>query len=322
MFSPLITGSLTVAAIRAARRAGGGEPLLILTYHRVLVEADPLLPSEPDIGLFREQMSYLARYCQVLPLPEAVARLQAGTLPRRAVCVSFDDGYANNAHVALPVLEELGLKATFFVATGYLDGGCMWNDAVIETLRRFTGSELDLRAVGLGRYELPDIGARRAAINQLLNQLKYRPLDERTKVAAAIAGYAEVILPADLMMSSTDVRLLYEKGMDVGGHTVNHPILARIADDVAWREIVDGRDALTRITGAVPRTFAYPNGGQGTILARPHGDGPRSGLRLRGDDRLGVRCCRDKFRAATEGDALESFPAAAYGKSDVNLSGK
>ena len=79
--------------------AGPRARLLILTYHRVLARPDPLLKDEPDAKTFAAQMDVLSSYCNVLPLPEAVARLKSGSLPSRAACITFDDGYANNLEV-------------------------------------------------------------------------------------------------------------------------------------------------------------------------------------------------------------------------------
>lgn len=65
-----------------------------------------MLPSEPDAATFAQQMGLLAQNFVVLPLREGVARLRQGRLPARAVCITFDDGYANNFTVALPILRE------------------------------------------------------------------------------------------------------------------------------------------------------------------------------------------------------------------------
>ena len=89
-------------------------------------------------------MAALRRYCHPVPLIEGVRGLATGSLPDRAVTVTFDDGYADNAEVALPILQRHGVPATFFVATGYLNGGRMWNDSIIEAIRRAPATELDL----------------------------------------------------------------------------------------------------------------------------------------------------------------------------------
>jgi len=72
-------------------------------------------------------------------LSDAITRLRRGTLPSCAVSITFDDGYADNAENALPLLQKYAITATFFIASGFIDGGRMWNDTVIESVRRAKG---------------------------------------------------------------------------------------------------------------------------------------------------------------------------------------
>ncbi|HEX8606832.1 MAG TPA: hypothetical protein VF774_29590, partial [Pseudoduganella sp.] len=81
---------------------GGRHGLSILIYHRVLPHKDPLFPSEVDAAEFSAQIGMLKSRFNVLPLLEAVRRAKDGTLPPRAAAITFDDGYADNAEVALP----------------------------------------------------------------------------------------------------------------------------------------------------------------------------------------------------------------------------
>ena len=113
--------------------AGSGRhSLLVLMYHRVLPVADPLLPEEPDLATFTAQMDILRAMCNVLPLTEAVDRLYRKSLPPRAACITFDDGYLNNLTYSVPTLVARGLPATIFVAAEFLCGGCMWTDILME----------------------------------------------------------------------------------------------------------------------------------------------------------------------------------------------
>ncbi|MEZ5566599.1 MAG: polysaccharide deacetylase family protein [Gammaproteobacteria bacterium] len=203
-------------------------------------------------------------------LSEALQRLAAGTLPPCAVSITFDDGYANNLHHALPVLESLSVPATVFVATGYLDGGCMFNDGVIEVIRGCGQAQLDLSSLGLGTCSLASDEERRSAIASLLGELKYRPLAERTELVARMADLAGVQVPRDLMLTSAEVKVLHQRGIEIGGHTVHHPILTRLAPDEAQREIADGAARLEAITGTRPRLFAYPNGQPGRDFGPEH----------------------------------------------------
>lgn len=239
------------------------QRLSILTYHRVLPQPDPLRPDEPDVAAFKVQISVLARFFRVLPLREAIARLQEGTLPARAVAITFDDGYADNYELALPLLLRFGLPATFFVATGFLGGGMMWNDAIIETVRRFRGARLPPYEGDAGEpMPLASPQDRHRAAMALINRWRYLPPDRRRETVArfvALAG-GELELSSHLMMRPEQVRGLVGHGMEIGAHTVNHPILACLDDDAARREILDSKSALEAITGAPVRLFAYPNG--------------------------------------------------------------
>src|SRR5437762_5792628 len=109
--------------------------LSVLIYHRVLDTTDPLRPSEPTGAEFELRMRWLKANFNVISLADAVAGLKSRALPPRALAITFDDGYRDNCQTAMPILTRLGLPATFFIATGYLDGGRMFNDTVIEAVR-------------------------------------------------------------------------------------------------------------------------------------------------------------------------------------------
>jgi peptidoglycan/xylan/chitin deacetylase (PgdA/CDA1 family) len=184
-------------------------------------------------------------------------------LPARAACITFDDGYADNERTALPILKGLGLPATFFVSTGFSDGGIMFNDCVIEAVRRAVAGMHDLSSLGLGSYSLGDSTSRRAAIDALIGQLMYRPVGGRRVLAAQLAAAMRSTLPADLMMRPAQIKRLHDEGMEIGGHTVNHPILAMLDEEEARAEIVGGKRQLEEIIGAPVTLFAYPSGKPG-----------------------------------------------------------
>lgn len=262
--------ALQDALVRAAAWPLARSRLLILTYHRILPHADPMLPDDVDVTTFAWQMQLLETQFNVLPLPEAVRRLAAGTLPARAACVTFDDGYANNFTVAMPVLERWSIPATIFIATGFLDGGRMWNDTVIEAVRATPLGEIDLTAIGLGNWPIGSGAARVSAAHRLVDAIKYHEPAERERCVGHIVACSGAEPPRDLMMSSTQVAALVHAGMDVGAHTVSHPILARIAAEEAEREIRAGRERLQEITSRPVTVFAYPNGRPGRDYRPEH----------------------------------------------------
>ncbi len=244
---------------------GSRARLSILIYHRVLRRTDPLFPFEVDAGRFDAQMKTVRDLFHILPLSEAVFRLKNGTLPARSACITFDDGYADNAEVALPILQRRRIPATFFVADGFLDGGIMFNDRIIEIIRQNTDPLLDLTPLGLDRLPLDSFEQKRSAISVLLSRLKYTSLEKREELLMEIERIARITPNANLMMRSEQIRELHNAGMEIGGHTVNHPILASIDIASSEAEIIRNRDRLQDITGSPVRLFAYPNG-------KPHTD--------------------------------------------------
>lgn len=240
--------------------AGAGARLSILIFHRVLAERDPLFPETPTAAEFEQQMRWVRGWFNVLSLREAVERLYAGTLPARALCVSFDDGYADNEQIAAPILARLGLNATFFVSTGFLDGGCMWNDRVAEAVRGCMVPDLDLQRAGLTVWPLRGDAQRREAILDILGRIKRLDPARRREVVDAVAEAAGGPAAPRPMMRPQQVRHLRELGMDVGAHTVSHPILTRLAPAAAREEMASSKATLEQILGEPVPLFAYPNG--------------------------------------------------------------
>lgn len=269
----LMLDTLPALACSTVRQIAALGPLRnrlsILIYHRVLASPDSLFPDEIDARRFEQQLRFLKSSFTPISLSEALDGLRNNTLPPRAACLTFDDGYADNAEVALPLLQKHGVSATVFVATGFLGGGRMWNDTIIELIRN-APDRIDLSPVGHGVLALDSIAARRKAIDILLGALKYVPMEQRLEQVDAIARLVPVTLRRDLMMSQAQVRQLHQAGIEIGAHTVHHPILARLPAAEARREIADGKNALEAMIDAPVRLFAYPNGKPGQDYQAEH----------------------------------------------------
>ena len=245
--------------------------LSILIFHRVHSRPDALFPHEMDAARFDRLMRFVARSFRVMTLGDAANRLAHGSLPSRALVITFDDGYADNAVVALPILRQHGLPATFFVSTGFLDGGRMWNDSVIECLRGTSRLTIDLEFAGLGKRAVNSMVERRQVIAALLSHIKYLSLAEREDAISRLqlAGGVRK-LSSDLMMTSPQVCEMRRAGMEIGAHTVNHPILTALTAAQAEDEIATGRDRLQSIIDAPVDLFAYPNGKPGRDYDHSH----------------------------------------------------
>ena len=264
MFWPLIS--------RRLAPGGSNGKLSIFIFHRVLPEADPLLPFEPSAAEFDWMVRFISRTFNVLPLSEAASRLKAGTLPPAAASVTFDDGYADNLEIAWPILKRYKVPATFFIATAFLEGGRMWNDDVIEAFRRSREGELNLNEFDLGVHHLTDAASRVKGYEAVLGKLKYFEHQLRSQIACEIASRCEVPKLAELMMTHRQLRHLHDEGAEIGGHTRTHPILERLDNTAALQEIESGKQELEALLGTTVRVFAYPNGVPGRDCSARHAE--------------------------------------------------
>ena len=258
------------APVRIATAVARRLPVVI--YHRVLAETDSMLPGVPDRASFARQLDWLTNAFDVRPLHEAQRALFDGTLRPGTLCITFDDGYRDNFEHALPVLCDYGVTATFFVTTAHMGGGLMWNDRIIEAVRASAGHDdvLDLTEFDLGRYSLEP--PYHAAADAVLADLKYREFGERDSVSRAILkrhGPGDV---RRVMMRPEEIRGLHDAGMEIGGHTHEHPILARLDRKAALEEITSNKFELESIIGTTLKGFAYPNGRPGLDYTVEHAE--------------------------------------------------
>lgn len=291
--------------------------LTILFYHRVLPQPDPLRPGESHAALFDRQMALLARCFRPMALGDAIAALREDRLPPRACCVTFDDGYADNLTVALPILQRYAIPASVFVATDYLDGGRMFNDAIIDCIGAVRAPQLDLRPLDLGLLTLGSVEERRAAVASILRVIRYLPpreRDERVRAIVSAAGIAP--LSRDLMLTTPQLRQLAHAGIDIGGHTMSHAMLTTLTDEEAASEIGGGKRVLEELLDRPVRHFAYPNGVPQRDYHRGHAELVK---------RLGFDLALSTARGVAAAERLDAFQLPRYapwGQSTLALSAR
>lgn len=246
--------------------------LTVLLFHKVPLVRSPLTPGELDLAGFERVLQVVQGLFRVLPLDEALLALRAGTLPRRAACITFDDGYPDWLTGVVPVLERRQAHATFFITTGQFAGLPMWNERILHAVAH--------APAGLPALELPDAAlpalsfqteaARRDAIAQLDRHLKYQQPDERERLLQLLEQHAQVQPGQAPIMSLADLRTLHARGFGIGSHAVTHPILARCTPQQAYAEIGGAREELEALIGAKVTAFAYPNGVPGQDFGPEH----------------------------------------------------
>ncbi|HZL34725.1 MAG TPA: polysaccharide deacetylase family protein [Tepidisphaeraceae bacterium] len=262
---------------------------VILCYHRV---AD--LSSDPfEIGvssrLFAEQLEAVRKCGIPVSLTDLVEGLRKGRVPHRAVAITFDDGYADVLHEARPLLERHDVPATAFLVSGAVgQSGEFWWDE-LERIFLQPGrlpQKLSMKIAGadfhgeLGdsreyseqawqaqrgwRFEQPAPGARQALFHRLHPLLG--KLDEPDRKAAMgelrrWAGMPELARATHRTLDASEVVRLAAGGLvEIGGHTVSHPMLPTLSGDRQRQEVAGCKSAIEQIVGRPIRHFCYPYG--------------------------------------------------------------
>jgi len=242
-------------------------PVIVLLYHRVATLArDPeQLAVTPEN--FRAQLAYLK---ENFPIVRFEADWSKTDKP--AVALTFDDGFADNALQALPILEELGVPATFFVATGTIgtDRLFWWNELeriVLET-DPLPDSYLDAPlkstwATGTGADRRRFYREAAQLMTDYDTQSRNALLERIRTWAGSAAGSAGSAGSAGCQrsLSLEELRLLAKSGCaTVGAHTVTHTRLSSLSVAAQREEIRASKLALEKWLGAEVTTFSYPYG--------------------------------------------------------------
>lgn len=264
----------TLAAMGAfdALRAWNRDRAIIAMFHRFGADdRDGRVPA----GIFDAQVSYLCAHYRVVPLSELCGRLRTGGRDARALAaITIDDGYRDCHDVALPILRAHGAPATVFITTGFLDATCwIWTDKMRYLLAR-ADAPLALSVAGIVvRLRGSSDAARLDAARVVNARLKTLPDTARETAIDRLAEQIGVALPRtppdeEGPMTWAHVRALEASGVEIGAHTVTHPVLTQVPDSRLRRELHDARDRLASELGHTVGAFCYPNGDHDDAIRR------------------------------------------------------
>lgn len=246
--------------------------LTILAGHCVTAPSNAFLPGDMKIAPERLAaiLDWLGRRYDLVSVGEGWTRLGEGR-GRSMVALSMDDGYRDNVEVLLPLLRARGASATVYLESRPLDERRVnWTHLFFWILGRIDAAQLVERYVArsadeVARRRLEEaLAAGGDAAYQLKRVLKYEA--DQADCAATLSsifeelGGDEAQLCEELYMDWEGARTLRDGGVELGGHTVHHWVLAGCDERTQERELVEGRAALERALGEAPRSFAYPFG--------------------------------------------------------------
>ena len=263
---------------------------IILLYHRV-----GILPSDPQLlsvtpEHFAEHLDILKRQANPTSLCNLVDRAEDRSVPSRSIVVTFDDGYADSLEHGKPLLEAADIPATVFVVTGYLDARYeFWWDELDRILlepeelpetfslsligkhyeRRLekpivSGSEQRNRHRDWNVLETHDPTARHRLYRDLFARLRQLPHKERREALDALLQWADresIVRPTHRTLSVEQLIHLTGDGLvDIGAHSVTHPVLSSLTLEDQRTEIAGSKTFLEAVLGRAVTTFSYPFG--------------------------------------------------------------
>ena len=261
-----------LSAVQGDRLAGAIDRsrLRILMYHGFCEDASAGQPWIPSYFVTRsqleQQLAYLTRRWNILRLQEAVERLRSGSLPPRAVCLTIDDGYANNLHVAQPLFQKYNAPATIFLASAYVESGEFYPFDRLRLIRAFLSPGTP-NSNGYGE-SLPEY------LNNPIDQVIRNAEPEWREIVPHLTDDQRRELRP---LTREELRQLDSRVIDLGAHSHNHCILRNETSERRRMEIATSLDRVAEWMGRPARLFSYPNGRPGDF-----GEIDKEALRARG----------------------------------------
>ncbi|WP_422928075.1 polysaccharide deacetylase family protein [Singulisphaera sp. PoT] len=283
--------------IRLLEKRARKPSVLVATFHRIGdPEASPfyhgVFSASPEA--FRAEVMHLRDRFRLISMDELVALADSGfEVDRPTALITFDDGYRDNLEVALPILEELGAPATFFIPTGFFDEPKIpWWDHVAYVMKRSGRERLVLDWPEAVDIELTP-GARIPEIMRVIGLYLDGKIDDEARFRAYLEERAKVVvdeaaLGSALFMGWEGVRRLVSSGMTVGAHSRSHRRLSSLSEDEQRDELEGSKKILEREVGREVTTIAYPFGWAGTYDERTLRLTREAGYRLAFTSREGL----------------------------------
>lgn len=257
----VISKALVFSGTTALGRTLGSHDGAVIVYgHRVSDDDEGYMQGLPPHWL-DEQLAYLCRHYEIISLETLVSCLESNQrVPNKSIVLTFDDGFRDNYENAFPIFEKYKVPATIFLVTGSIDTGQLpWSQRLGYLFQHTESSELhhELLEEGLPLSTSED---RRRAYLAIKPRVRVMGFEQREKVINDLSRYLDVQPPTDRMMTWKQARELQAAGIEMGAHTVSHPLLAEIGSDEARDEMEQSRNALQRKLGIERPKFCFPAG--------------------------------------------------------------
>jgi len=261
--------------------------VICIFYHVVsdqpVIHTDHLYAHRP-LELFENDLQFLSQNYAPITYDQLRQNREEGQpLPKNAVHLSFDDGFAECFDLARPLLLRYNIPCTFFLTTGVIDNQRMYyRNQVSLCLEKFWTSEQIEQQARLQRLNkefgtvITDGSGFEAWAKSLVDEGEVARLCQ--VVGVDVPTYLKQRKP---YLTREQIKELVAQGFTIGAHSRRHIKLSRLSQEQAGEEILESCLAIGRMTGNAGVPFSFPNSGDGLerdFLARIRQDHRAVGL--------------------------------------------
>jgi peptidoglycan/xylan/chitin deacetylase (PgdA/CDA1 family) len=246
----LALGAMRRCGLFSLARSLSAKKARILMYHNF--SGPNAQPGALSNQAIRSQFNFLQRHYRVVPLLQIAEQLASGKpLDDHIVALTIDDGRRDFYQYMFPLLREFKFPATFFVVSSFIRGeNWIWTDKILW----------------LSQQPKPPAALVSGGLDEVFCSLNAMRPQARNAQIQAIAAGAGITIPAQAPplfapCSWNELREMADSGLvNIGSHTVTHPILSSITDEESWQELSESRHQIEEGMGRTPESFCFPNG--------------------------------------------------------------
>jgi peptidoglycan/xylan/chitin deacetylase (PgdA/CDA1 family) len=266
-----LLAAIPPAVTRNLRIAHRGRYLTVLCYHRILDRGDDFSFDEDLVSAspaqFDRELAFIARNWRVINfqmLRDHLAR--EGRFPDRALIITFDDGYLDNYEVAYPLLRKHGLTAVMFVTASFMgEQKLFWWDRLACAAKTAAKRSATIEDPIRFSIDLDSFPSRQDAARHLIHTAKTLSEEDKERFIKRLAAKLEaafVVSDAGMTMNWDHLRDMTAGGIEIGAHSVSHPIFSNIDGDLLAREVSQSKSLIEQELGREVISFGAPGRGR------------------------------------------------------------
>jgi peptidoglycan/xylan/chitin deacetylase (PgdA/CDA1 family) len=219
---------------------------------------------------YESQLRFIAKHFDVFNFKTLQSHVErTGRFPERSLIMTFDDGYIDNYEVVYPMVKRFGFTATMFVTAGFIgQNKLFWWDKLAYVVKHTKRDRIDLDAPFEITMSLDEYPQRQAAARAVIKRAKTMLDEEKEELILKLSEQLDVEIDDAqhrTMMTWEQLREMSRDGIEIGAHSVNHPIFSNVDEERLRHEVTRSKQMIEEHIGDEVITFGSP--GRGILTA-------------------------------------------------------